>query len=345
MRLRTFTADSISAAMSRIRTEMGPDAIIISNVSGKRGKGVVVTAAVEPPTDHRRQDPPRPAVHTMSAAPVAPPAGEEDEALDLEVIEKALIFHRLPTRLAGNLKRASAAMDAENNVLALGGALDTAFSFSQLADIPQRPLMLVGPPGGGKTLATAKLAARALISGARIRIGTTDTVRAGGPAALKVFAERLDSAVASIATADQLDSFLTAFSGHGDDCFTIIDSQAINPLNRSEMDDFLAFTKGQDIEPVLVVAAGGDPWETADQAQQFARLGVRRLIVTRIDASRRLGNIIAAAQAAKLSIAEIGRSPFVSDGLEAATPVALARLLLSTACATGKQSQLKAARQ
>ena len=46
MRLRTFTASTISEAMRQVRTALGDDAVILS--TEQNGKTVKITAAVEP---------------------------------------------------------------------------------------------------------------------------------------------------------------------------------------------------------------------------------------------------------------------------------------------------------
>ncbi len=62
-------------------------------------------------------------------------------------------------------------------------------------------------------------------------------------------------------------------------------------------------------------------------AEIFASMGARRLISTRLDAARRFASILTAAQAGSLAIAALGRSPYVAQNLEAATPLLLARII------------------
>ena len=47
MRLKTFTAPSMPEAMRLVRDQLGPDAIIVSSQPADKGKGVIVTAAIE----------------------------------------------------------------------------------------------------------------------------------------------------------------------------------------------------------------------------------------------------------------------------------------------------------
>lgn len=83
-----------------------------------------------------------------------------------------------------------------------------------------------------------------------------------------------------------------------------------------------------DGEIVFVAAAGGDPIEAAEIAEAYATMGARRMVSTRIDIARRLGAVLAAADAGRLTFAEVGISGAVAEGLAPLNPISLARLLL-----------------
>jgi flagellar biosynthesis protein FlhF len=79
---------------------------------------------------------------------------------------------------------------------------------------------------------------------------------------------------------------------------------------------------------MLVFAAGADAADGIERAEIFADLGCSRAIVTQLDATRRLGSVLAMVEAAKLSFAEAGIAADIADGLLPFTPALLARLLL-----------------
>ena len=62
-------------------------------------------------------------------------------------------------------------------------------------------------------------------------------------------------------------------------------------------------------------------------AQTFAALGSRWLFATKLDVARRLGGVLAAADAG-LALAEAGIGPTIGRGLGALSPAGLARLLV-----------------
>jgi flagellar biosynthesis protein FlhF len=191
------------------------------------------------------------------------------------------------------------------------------------------PVMVVGGPGVGKTVTTAKLAARARLAGHAVRVVTTDTLRLG---AIEQLAKLLEVMGLAADTADSpaaLAAWLKAQRDAQAPAAVFIDTPGTNVLAASERGDLARFIQAGEIEPVLVQAAGADCAEAAADAALFAELGVRRLMVTRLDAARRLGSLLAAAGAAHLGIAEVSLSPYLSEPLNALTPVALARILLA----------------
>jgi flagellar biosynthesis protein FlhF len=79
---------------------------------------------------------------------------------------------------------------------------------------------------------------------------------------------------------------------------------------------------------MLVMAAGGDAVECAEQAAAFAEIGASLLFGSRVDAARRLGGLVAAADSGRLALCGFGVSPQIGSGAQAADAALLARLLL-----------------
>jgi flagellar biosynthesis protein FlhF len=65
-----------------------------------------------------------------------------------------------------------------------------------------------------------------------------------------------------------------------------------------------------------------------EQAQEFATLGITRMLVTRLDMVRRLGSMLAAADAASLAFCDCSMTPAVADGLNPIDPMGLAKMLM-----------------
>ena len=151
MRLKTFTAPTMAEAMDLVRQEMGEDAVIVSAQKSTEGQGARVIAAMdEPPLDD----------FAISERP-------EDEPVEINgTIRQALTYHGTPARLVDRLTASAEAVDADNPTMAFAGAVDAGFDFAPLSELGETmPIMLVGPPGAGKTITTAKLAARSAMAG------------------------------------------------------------------------------------------------------------------------------------------------------------------------------------
>jgi flagellar biosynthesis protein FlhF len=302
MRLRTFTAGTMSAAMALVRTQLGPDAIIVSTEEGDDG-ATRVTAAVEQP-EHR-------------------PAVAEPDVID--VLSEALSGHGLAPILVEKILCAALPFETDDPLVALSSAFATFFAFAPIEAAALRPVLLVGPPGAGKTVSIAKLATRAVMTGKLVRLVTADTVRAGAIEQLEAFARVLQLPLHRAENAQRL-APIAAEAKPGEQL--LIDTPGINPYSAGDRRELSLLIAESGAEPVLVLPAGGDAYDTVEMARIFRDLGATRLVVTRLDMVQRLGSVIAAADGLRLGFAEAGISADIAKGLTAFNPVVLARLLL-----------------
>lgn len=157
MRLKLFRAAGMAEAMAQVRTELGTDALILN--TRKVAGGIEVTAAVEPRSD---------------------PIPQESDRV------AALSWHGVPLSLHPLLARGD-----------LEVAIADALRFGPIPLEPyERPVMLAGPPGAGKTLTTARLATRLVMSGIAPMVITTDGRRAGATEQLAAFTPPSERAAA-----------------------------------------------------------------------------------------------------------------------------------------------------
>lgn len=322
MRLKSFHAKTMSDAMRMVRQSLGDDAIIVATRE-EEGGGVRVTAAVE-----EDDLPATPVSGTARGGRAkAPPKPVEPEIDVGEVVADALQRHGVPATLAEQLIDAASGLDTEDPRLALGSALDSYFTFNPLPDgrNPVKPLALVGPPGSGKTLVAAKLAARAVFRQCSVGVITTDTVRAGGVDQLAAFTRLMKL---KLATVEDPDALAGAFEVHRRTDLVLVDTAGRNPFDADDMQDLRSLLGAGEVEPVLVLPAGLDALEAADMALAFKAVGVRRMLVTRLDMTRRLGSLLAIAARARLSFCDASVSSKVAEGLTALNPLALARLMI-----------------
>ncbi len=315
MRIKTFTAPTMQDALAQVRASLGEEAVILSTYRGGRGRGVALTAAVEP-------DAARPRAFARRGDAKANPVRA---AIATATATAALDRHGVPAALMARLGHAAATLGVEDPQLALAGALDAILPCAPLALAPGRTLVLVGAPGVGKTVTTAKLAARATLAGMAVRLVTCDTVRAGGVRQLEAFAAILKLPMQVAASPAEMSAAVRT----GTPALVLVDTPGANAYSRGEQADLAAFIAAAGGEPVLVHAAGGDTEEAAALGRAFAALGARKTIATRLDVARRYGGLLAAADAGRLGLSEAAISPFVAEGLHPLNSLSLARLLLA----------------
>ncbi|MCC9624148.1 GTP-binding protein [Thalassospira sp. MA62] len=317
MRLKTFTAPTMTEAMTLVKEHMGADAIIVST-QDIPGSGVRLTAALDRDPDLDMEDDGK-----------AAPALQEQ----LDTAEQALIRHNLPERLRIRLcdmmGRETAAASAQQ---LLAGALDEIFDFSPISEKnTPRALAFVGPPGSGKTLAVAKTAARAVMRKRKVAVLTTDYKRAGGVAQLEAITRILKVKLHLARSPEELKVHYNAVR---DADVVLIDTANCNPYLETEIATLGEFLDVIPSEPILVNPAGIDAEESADIANAFADGGASRVVISRLDVAARLGGALYGADSGNLSLCNVSMTAQVADGLTALSPLTLAKLLIPSNRAT-----------
>lgn len=312
MRLKTFTAPTLADAMELVRHDMGEDAIIVSTQQGGDALSCRVTAAIEDTLD------------VEPSIPTEPEPSFSDATLE-DYLRQVLTAHGLPAHMINATMRAALNVGERDPALALAAAIDAGITFKPIDfDTQTKPLVLAGVPGAGKTITAAKLAARAKLDGRKVFLATTDATRAGGVEQLDAFARILEIKLCAVDSAEALAAHKDAVAAAD---IAIVDTAGVNPFRRSDMralENIAAVIGG---ELILVLPAGGDAMESADTAAAFADIGTERMIITRLDLTRRLGGILAAGLG-RVAIANVSINPRVADGLDKINPVALARLIV-----------------
>lgn len=283
MRLRVFFARNASLALTAVRDALGENAVVLS--TRRVGGGVEVTAALD------LAEP-----ELIEPEPEAPPS--------------ELARHNLSPGL-------SHAFPGPDLAAALGARL----VFEPLPE--DRPIMLVGPPGAGKTLTCAKLAARAKMAGHSPLVVTADGARAGAVEQLAAFTRLLRLTLAVAAVPDALAKALRARQPGQ---MALVDGFGCDPFDDAQAERLLRLIRAADAIPVLVLPAGLDAEESAEIARAFHLLGARHLLPTRLDMARRLGGVLSAA-CVGLALTEAGVGPQVAHGLQPLSPPWLAARL------------------
>jgi flagellar biosynthesis protein FlhF len=326
MRLKSFYAKTMTEAMQMVRDTLGEDAIIVATREERAGKAVHVTAAVEPAFEIGRGVPSDNWLQYDA---------EEEGNLVAEELTDALLRHGATEDVMDQIISCATVIGMDRPAEALVASIEHLFSFRPLVAKPsKKPMIFCGPPGAGKTLAVAKIAARSVLSSLNVGVITCDVIRAGGVEQLEAFTRLLRVPLKKAANAADLKAIL----GDLKDCDQIlIDTSGINPFNVDDMKIVARLMSAADMDAFMVLPAATDANESGEMARAFSALGCNTMMPTRIDIARRLGGILSAAAQGHLSLADASNTPKVADGLMTLTPHTLAALLLPAAFATDKK--------
>jgi len=302
----------MSDALKMVKEHFGEEAIIVSSQKAEMGLGVQVTAAID----------------TETATPMDLNDNTSNRLSDVdEKLSTILSGQGVLPKIADKILNVCSTLGLDEIDTSLASSIDQIINFKPLPKANENEtFMLVGLPGAGKTVTTAKLATKAVMNGNKINIISTDNVRAGGIQQLEAFTKILKI---DLMCAQDGHSLKEAIAAGTPQCQTIIDCAGGNPFKKSDYMRQKDLISSTEAKVIMLLADGTDPLEAADLAQAYSELGAEGLIGTRTDLAKRHGSLITAAVSGNLNVYGMGNGPSVTDGLEQLNPVSLARLLLS----------------
>jgi flagellar biosynthesis protein FlhF len=211
------------------------------------------------------------------------------------ILGTAMKRHRLPEELAHALVRAAANFPEVSADAALSLALNQRLVPAPIDFDKARGILLVGPVGAGKSAVAAKIRHAATLTGRK-----TELARADGGLAL----------------------FRT--NSNPPNLLTVMEADGFNPLNARAACAFSALGDIEGVQTIGVVSAWSDAEDISDIVCAFR---FRRVIITHLDVTRRLGAALAACLSGA-QLAHVTYGPRPEDGLEMLEPAALAAQLL-----------------
>ncbi|HEY4165051.1 MAG TPA: hypothetical protein VGM59_18435, partial [Dongiaceae bacterium] len=331
-------------ALTAMRLAMGEDAIIVASETLKDGTVLLRAGAEEIPIPTGDvEETGRDSGVTLSGAVSRSSAfearyrenllarlrgGNAQEsapvtAFSPEALRVILHSHRTPDALAQILVAEAEQSGLSDMTLALATALDKSMRIDPIDANHRGALMLMGPPGSGKTAIAARLAAQHCLAGAPVVLAATDLETAGQAARLESFAACLNVEILRLSGPARLADALVR--ANESQALLIADSTGCDPRETLPR-ELVGFLSAGRMDLVGILSATGDAEEAGEMAAALVKLGATRLIVTGLDLARRKGSLIAIALCGA-AIAHVTSSPYLAGGLDTLTPMALARML------------------
>ncbi|WP_010630938.1 flagellar biosynthesis regulator FlhF [Sporolactobacillus vineae] len=320
MKLKKFTAPTMSQAIAKVKKELGNDAVIFHTKKVTTGRffnlikreHIEVIAASDPDPVLKEPRLSAEKIHRKSADShviAVPSAPLKRRRID-KYFSGPDAFRKIETRLSEQ------GLKPEHVDLILKGLVKKWYKHDESLSEPemnqilkasfvrllhperfgkpetnQRLIMLLGPTGVGKTTTIAKLAGRDVLGGGKqIALVSTDTFRVAAISQLKTYADLLSVPVDVAYSAGELKPLLVKYSG----CDRIyIDTAGRNFQHEAYVRDLASMIRDNDqIRPYLTLAATAKYADLNRLIRSFDGLPVDQLILTKMDETTTYGAIV-----------------------------------------------------
>jgi len=304
MQLVSFIASTSQQAMTELRSELGEEAIIVTTQTLENGT-VRITGAVDD--------------EDIDLADLLTPI---DHQQDVDWLTSLSDFHEFPKASTIRFSCELHAIAASDPKVILKSLVRSSYRFDGLQSDNGKPVLLSGPPGSGKTATVAKMAAMHVLADKPVDVLTMDTGRAGAVAQLTTLLDPLGIRPKVVSDPSHMPVILEDCSND----LVLIDSPGVNPNSSADLGGLSALVDHIGAELMLVMEAGRSPSDSAEIGSSYAALGAKRIIITKLDLTKRLGGLLAAAESG-LALCGAGIGPTIGDGMHPLTAEGLVRLL------------------
>jgi flagellar biosynthesis protein FlhF len=246
---------------------------------------------------------------------------------------EAEVEEELAKELIGRVRRAGPADEADDPVLVKARIArmieDQIEVCGPISVTPGRTriVALVGPTGVGKTTTIAKLAANYRLR-EKLRVGliTVDTYRIAAVEQLRTYADIIDLPMEVVSTPREMREAVARLAGLD---LVLMDTAGRSPrddVKIQELKSLLAEARADEVHLVLSAAAGHSG--LVKTAARFAPVGTTSLVLTKLDETSALGNILPLLASSRLPLSYVTNGQNVPDDIEAAGRRKLARTIL-----------------
>ena len=331
MRLKSFYAPTLSEAIAEVKRVLGKEAIIVATHEDKESKLVRITAAIDESSiysNHENYDN-TPSKETQS--PLLSP--ELLKGTDvIEVLAEALTRENVPFELSEHLLAIATQVLSDDAHVCLSKAISSIGNFAIFnAD---KPSMIVGPMGAGKTLCIAKMATQAVLMERSATVVSMDNERAGSNAQLEAFTDVLQTKFLKIHDAQALKDLL---SEKYSNAALYADTSSVNIFDVSEkkyvkslIDAFKDSYRNSrhSANVFLAIPAFMDALIAKEVIQEFQSIGAMGVIITGVDLLYQRGNLLKLVTSSSLECCMYSNTRKVTEKLEPLTSEKVADFIL-----------------
>jgi len=198
--------------------------------------------------------------------------------------------------------------------------LSSCFIASNMMKRPEgRPyvVMFVGPTGAGKTTTLAKLAAHySLARSKSITVMTADTYRIAAIEQIRTFTDIMNMPLHVVFTPQEAQETLAACNAHD---MVFVDTAGRSQKSTEHLDELHSFIHAIMPDEIhLVLSAGTKTSDLTSIISQYKKLGVNRLLFTKLDETIKLGNVFTAGISSRIPFSFFTFGQRVPDDIELA---------------------------
>jgi len=306
MRLKSFYGKTISETMTKVKQELGKDAVIISTEQDGPDSFHITTA-----------------IEQESLKQVSSQNAIRDQILEnthylfntqkipFESIQK--IINEIEPYIENNLEN----------------TLEKFFSDKLLPNKPPCKIdYLIGNHGAGKTLSVMKLATALHLQGQSLCVITTDLEKFGTTEQLDSVTKMLNIDLTAV---EDHHALLAAIELNQDKDKIIIDTGGLNPYHSTHLNITKNLQASKfDINTIFVTQANIDPFELAETLAELSQITIDSICFTKIDLCKRYAAILHTILNFNIPISLISETASIEDNLKPFDSKTLLSLLLDS---------------